>query len=251
MSGGPPAALVTGASRGIGKAIAAELSRAGRRVLLVARNEAALRAAAAEIPGATCQPADLREPAAAARIAAWATELGPIDILVHGAGTAPSDRFENTSDAVVDEALDLHVRAPFRLARALLPGMKQRHSGQLVFLASTAGLRGYPFTAAYCAAKHGMVGLVRALHAELEASGVRAFAICPGFVDTDITRNAAAAIAARGRTDAAQALLRLGKMNRIGRLHTTAEVAAAVAGLLRSPPAGCVLDLDHDPPIVS
>jgi NAD(P)-dependent dehydrogenase (short-subunit alcohol dehydrogenase family) len=105
-----------------------------------------------------------------------------------------------------------------------------------------------------------MVGLARALHAELRTElraelraelrdrGIHCYAVCPGFVDTDITRQAAARIAARGRIDAAEALRRLAAQNRIGRMHTADEVAAAVAMLVRERPAGCVYDLDHDPP---
>jgi NAD(P)-dependent dehydrogenase (short-subunit alcohol dehydrogenase family) len=117
-----------------------------------------------------------------------------------------------------------------------------------VHLASTAGLRGFPFTSAYTAAKHGMVGLARALRAELAGAGIRVYALCPGFVDTDITRGAAAAIAARGKTTADAAFARMAAQNRIGRMHTPAEVAAAVAQLLRDRPDGCVYDLDRDPP---
>jgi NAD(P)-dependent dehydrogenase (short-subunit alcohol dehydrogenase family) len=93
-----------------------------------------------------------------------------------------------------------------------------------------------------------MVGLARALHAELTGAGIAVYAVCPGFVDSDITRGAAAAIAARGKTTAEQALARMAAQNRIGRMHTPAEVAAAVAALLRDRPVGCVYDLDRPVP---
>ncbi|MDO8349415.1 MAG: SDR family oxidoreductase, partial [Planctomycetota bacterium] len=108
--------------------------------------------------------------------------------------------------------------------------------------------RGFPFTAAYTAAKHGMVGLARALHAELAAAGIQVYALCPGFVDSDITRGAAAAVAARGKSTAEQAFARMAAQNRIGRMHGTGEVAAAVGKLLEQRPAGCVYDLDRDEP---
>lgn len=248
-----PATIVTGSSRGIGKAIAEALAAAGHRLLLVARDASALAAVAAGLRarGARAETfaADLRdEHAAAAAVAAARAAFGGLDHVVNNAGTAPSDKVENTTPAMLREAFDLHVAAPLAFARAAAAGFKQQGSGCLLHLASTAGLRGYPFTSAYTAAKHGMVGLARALSAELGPAGVRVYAVCPGFVDTDITRGAAAAIAARGKTTADAAFARMAAQNRIGRMHSPAEVAAAVARLLRDRPAGCVYDLDRDPP---
>jgi len=248
-----PVTIVTGSSRGIGLAIATALAAAGHRLLLTARDATGLAAAAAALraQGATVATVaiDLRDEAAAAAIVTAAErELGPVTAVVSNAGTAPSDKVENTTTAMLREVFDLHVAAPLALARAVVPGMKQRGGGVLLHLASTAGLRGYPFTSAYTAAKHGMVGLARALHAELGAAGIRVFAVCPGFVDTDITRRAAAAIAARGKTTAEAAFGRMAAQTRIGRMHQPTEVAAAVARLLHDRPAGCVYELDRDPP---
>lgn len=248
-----PVTIVTGSSRGIGLAIAQTLAGAGHRLMLTARDGKALAMAADGLRahGAVVATlaADLRDEAAAgAIVTATERELGPLTAVVSNAGTAPSDKVENTTPAMLREVFDLHVAAPLALARAAVPGMKQRGGGVLLHLASTAGLRGYPFTSAYTAAKHGMVGLARALHAELGAAGIRVFAVCPGFVDTDITRGAAAAIAARGKTTAEAAFARMAAQNRIGRMHAPAEVAGAVARLLRERPAGCVYELDRDPP---
>ncbi|MBK8095499.1 MAG: SDR family oxidoreductase [Planctomycetes bacterium] len=249
----PEVVVVTGSSRGIGLAIAEALAAQGHRLALVARDDERLQAAARRFHDRSQQviaiAADLRDPAAATHIvAATTTAFGPPTALVNNAGTAPSDKLENTTDEAIAETFDLHVAAPLRLARACVPAMKQQHRGCLLQLASTAGLRGFPFTAAYTAAKHGMVGLSRALHAELHTQGLHVYAVCPGFVDTDITRQAAAAIAARGRATAEQAFARMAAQNRIGRMHTPAEVAAAVADLLQRRPAGCVYDLDRNPP---
>ncbi len=248
-----PVTIVTGSSRGIGRAIATALAAAGHRLVLTARDGAALAAVAADLRGkgasVTTFAADLRDENAAAAIAAAAERaFGPPTAVVSNAGTAPSDKLENTTPSMLRETLDLHVAAPLALARACVPAMKKRSAGCLVHVASTAGLRGFPFTAAYTAAKHGMVGLARALHAELAPAGIRVFALCPGFVDTDITRGAAAAVAARGKTTAEQAFARMAAQNRIGRMHTPDEVAAAVTMLLRDRPAGCVYDLDASPP---
>lgn len=248
-----PVTIVTGSSRGIGRAIAKALAAAGHRLVLTARDDAALTTVADGLRGKGAAVAtlaiDLRDDAAAAEIVAAAERaFGPPTAVVSNAGTAPSDKVENTTTAMLRETFDLHVGAPLALARAAVPLMKKRGAGCLVHLASTAGLRGFPFTAAYTAAKHGMVGLARALHAELAPAGIRVFALCPGFVDTDITRGAAAAIAARGRTTAEQAFARMAAQNRIGRMHTPDEVAAAVSMLLRDRPTGCVYDLDALPP---
>lgn len=247
-----PVTIVTGSSRGIGRAIAGALASAGHRLVLVARDAARLDEVAAELQadGADVATfaADLRAPDATADVVA-ATErhFGPPDNIVSNAGTAPSDKVENTTPEMMQEAFDLHVAAPLAFARSSAAAMKQRGSGCLLHLASTAGLRGYPFTSAYTAAKHGMVGLTRALHAELGPKGVQVYAICPGFVDSDITRKAAAAVASKGRTTADDALARMGEQNRIGRMHTCEEVADAVAMLLRDRPDGCVYELDRDP----
>ncbi|MBK8975827.1 MAG: SDR family oxidoreductase [Planctomycetes bacterium] len=247
-------AIVTGASRGIGHAIAHSLAARGARVLLVARDAARLAAVAGELGGATAVPCavDLRAPDAPERVlAACRDRLGPPDIVVNNAGTAPSAPFERTTDAMLDEVLDLHVRMPFRLLRAAWPDLRHSAAGTVVQLASTAGLRGYAYTSAYTTAKHAMLGTTRALAAELgTAAALRIYAVCPGFVDTDVTRGAARALAA-GRTDRSEAdvLRSMAAMNRLGRLHTAAEVGEAVARLCAErPTGGVVLDLDRDPP---
>lgn len=248
-----PVALVTGANRGIGLAIARELAEAGYRTALLARDRQRLDQACqsiADLGGeAIAVAADLRAAdAAAAAVEQVRARLGPIAVLVNNAGTAPSDRIDNTTDAMLQAAFELHVRAPLQLLRACLPDLRAQPAAAMVNVASTAGLRGFPFTAAYTAAKHGMVGLTRAVAAELQPTAIRVYAVCPGFVDTDITRTAAEAIAARGKLTAEQALQRLGAQNRIGRMHRPEEVALAVLWLVRERPPGCVYDLDRAQP---
>ena len=246
-------ALVTGASRGIGRAIATSFARAGFRVALHARSEDALAEACETLAEHGSEvvaiAADLRDPSAPERIlAALADQFAPPDVIVNNAGTAPSNRFDKTTDDDLDAVLDLHVRAPFRLLRAALPHLRETPRACAVQVASTAGLEGFPFTSAYTAAKHGAVGLTRALAVEFGDRPPRVYALCPGFVDTDITRQAAKDIANRGKQTEEEAMQALGAMNHIGRMHTTDEVAAAVLHLVQAQPAGCVYNLDQDPP---
>lgn len=247
-----PIALVTGASRGIGLAIAKGLSEAGYRVGRTAHNGKGLadtREQLAHPEDCMAMATDLREANAPARILAEINAtLGPPQVVINNAGTAPSERIQNTTDQILDEVLDLHVKAPFRLVRVALPAMLEMEKACVVQIASTAGLRGFPFTAAYSAAKHGMVGLTRAMAAELAQTPVKVYALCAGFVDTDITRRAAGAIAARGKQTAEEAFQKMALMNTIGRMHTVNEVAEAVIRLVQERPEGCIYNLDRDPP---
>ena len=201
-------ALITGGSRGIGFAVAEAMAKAKFAVAITARDQAALDSAADALAKAgahaTCAvAADLRDPAAAFAILATVTEtIGHPDVLVNNAGSAPTARFERTGDAQLDEVLDLHVRAPFRLIRTLLPSFRDAGKGCFVQVASTAGLRAFPYASAYTAAKHAMVGMTRALAAELSGSKIGCYAVCPGFVDTKITRDAAELVAASGKQTA-------------------------------------------------
>ena len=247
MQARKPIALITGGSRGIGLAIARRLAREGFCPALCARPSETLEQAAKAV-GGIAVPADLREPEAPETVFAAAEKHGEVAVIVNNAGTAPSAKLEDTHDEMVDEVLDLHVKAPLRLVRAALPTMKQRGSGVIVQLASTAGLRAFPFVSAYVMAKHAMVGLTRALATELRPD-LRTYAICPGFVDTDITQSAAAAIAERSRRPLPAVLEQFAQMNRIGRLHTADEVAEAVARVVdpeSAPASGTVIDLDSE-----
>lgn len=250
----PQIALITGASRGIGLSVARALAGRGMRLALTARDPDRLTRVTeklrAEGADAWAFPADLLDPDACKHIVAATREsLGPPDILVNNAGRAPSARVEDTEDSTLDEALTLQVRSPLRLIQGVLTGMRERQSGCIVQVASTAGLRGFSFTSAYTAAKHGMVGLTRALAEELSGTGIRIYAVCPGFVDTDLTREAAAKISAGGKSTEDKVMRRFAAMNTIGRMLHPGEVAEAIAWLCTDLPEGCVYNMDRSPPV--
>lgn len=222
-------AVVTGASRGIGLAVARTLVAHGARVTLMARDGGALAAAAQSMDGAVgWQAVDVAD---AASVAAAFARAGTVDVLVNNAGQAASAPFGRTDAALWQRMLDVNLTGAYHCIQAALPGMVDNGWGRIVNVASTAGLTGYRYVAAYCAAKHGLVGLTRALALEVAAKGVTVNAVCPGFTETDIVRDAVANIVrATGRTED-EARAELASANPQGRLVRPDEVAHAVAWL--------------------
>lgn len=227
-----PIAFVTGASRGIGEGIARALASAGYTVACVARSHEAIVSLADEIGGLAVQ-ADLQNPeeieAAVARVE---SECGPIDVLVSNAGIAMSAPLHKTSDEDWARTIGVNLTAGFLLTRRVVPGMVERGRGRVIYIASNAGLSGYQYTSAYCASKHGIIGLMRALAVENARSGVTFNAICPGFVETEIVRETIAKIQATTGRDAASARQALEKMNPQRRLIQVDEVVHATMALV-------------------
>lgn len=224
-------ALVTGGGRGIGAACARALAAAGARVAIAGRSEDALAAVAREIDAVAIR-ADLADRDDTDRLIACVAErVGAVDVLVNNAGVADSATLAATDDAMWDRMFEINATAVFRLCRALVPPMCARGWGRVVNIASTAGLTGFRYTAAYCASKHAVVGFTRALALDVARAGVTVNAVCPGWVDTDMTDRAVATIAAKtGRTpEAARAELERTSAQR--RLVAPHEVAFAVAVL--------------------
>jgi len=221
--------LVTGASRGIGAAIAARLADDGHRVALLGRDAAALEAMAATLPSSLAVPADVTDPgqteAAFARIE---REWGPVDVLVSNAGHGAAAPLGETSDELWSQMLELNLTAPFRLIRRAVPAMVEGGWGRIVVVASVVAKRGEAQVTAYTAAKHGALGLVRAAAAELARTGVTVNAVCPGYVDTPMTDATVAAIAGRTGRGEDDARVTLARRQPIGRLIDPAEVAEAV-----------------------
>ncbi|MBK9351231.1 MAG: SDR family oxidoreductase [Sulfuritalea sp.] len=228
-------AVVTGGGRGIGATIARALVEQGAAVTLMGRNAATLEDEAARLRPlgkVHCQAVDIADAeSTTAAFAAAAQALGPVTLLVNNAGQAVSAPIGKTDLALWNRMLAVNLTGSYLAIHAVLPGMLEQGWGRIVNIASTAALKGYPYVAAYCAAKHGVLGLTRALALELAKKPVTVNAVCPGYTETDIVRDSIANIRAKTGRSEAEALAELVKHNPQGRLVQPAEVANAVLWL--------------------
>ncbi|WP_066796663.1 SDR family NAD(P)-dependent oxidoreductase [Sphingomonas soli] len=225
-------AIVTGGGSGIGTAIARALAAEGAWLTLIGRRQEALDAVAATIPGAIGVTADVTDRASIdTAFAAARAAHGPIGILVNNAGIAPTAPFAKVTAESWRATMATNLDALFHCCQAALPDLLAAPAGRIVTVASTAGLKGYGYTAPYVASKHGAIGLMRALATEFAATPLTANALCPGFTDTDIVATAIQTITSRtGRTEA-EALAELTRHNPQKRLITPDEVAEAALWL--------------------
>jgi|SRR5438552_7419186 len=236
-------ALVTGGGRGIGRAVARELGGAGAAVAVAARTRAEVDAVAAELgragPRTVALTIDVADPGSVrAAFAAAREALGGIDILVNGAGVAPTAPLARTSDALWRQALETNLSGSFYCLREALPEMTARGWGRVVNVASIAGKTGYPYIAAYAASKHGVLGLTKCAALEVATTGVTVNAVCPGYVDTPMLDAGVARIAEKTGLTAEEARRRLAEMSPQKRLYTAEEVAALVVFLCGESAAG-------------
>ena len=235
-------AIITGAGAGIGAAIALGLAKAGCRLTLSGRSQNTLQVQAealrVQVPEvavliATMDVAD--EHAVQAAVQQAKARFGPVNILVNNAGQASSQPFAKTDAAMWQQMLNVNLTGTYHCIHAVLPGMleaaKSGTPGRIVNIASTAGLKGYAYVSAYVAAKHGVVGLTKALALELARKGVTVNAICPGYTETDIVREAVQNIVSKTGKSEAEARQALAASNPQQRLVQPHEVAQSVMWL--------------------
>jgi NAD(P)-dependent dehydrogenase (short-subunit alcohol dehydrogenase family) len=233
-------ALITGGGRGIGRAIALAFAREGARVAVAARTVQQVEKVAAEVTKETESEAlaivcDVSDPASVQQMFGSVCERfnHGLDILVNNAGIAESAALAKTDDDLWQRHLAINLSGTFYCTRAALPGMLERAWGRIINIASIAGKTGAPYIAAYAASKHGVLGLTRSVALEVAAKGVTVNAICPGYVDTEMTSRGLDNISAKTGRPAAEALEAIKNMSPQKRLITPEEVAA-VASLLAS-----------------
>jgi NAD(P)-dependent dehydrogenase (short-subunit alcohol dehydrogenase family) len=222
-------ALVTGGGSGVGRAIALALAGEGVAVTICGRRIEPLEETAAQSPHVHALAADVTDEASVAALYEKAQAArGPFDIVVANAGMAASAPAARTPLALWHQTISVNLTGAFLSARPAMDTMRKARGGRIVFIASTAGLKGYPYVAPYVAAKHGVVGLMRALAVEFAESGVTVNAVCPGFVETDMLDESVARIVATTGRSEAQARDALAATNPQGRFIQPEEVAAAV-----------------------
>jgi NAD(P)-dependent dehydrogenase (short-subunit alcohol dehydrogenase family) len=226
-----PHAIVTGAGRGIGREIAAQLTRGGAVVTALGRNRAALDELVAKGSARFSDIADVTDPASVGAAVAQAAARSPIDILIANVGAAESASFAKSDAALFERMMNVNFMGVVHSIQTALPSMRDRPFGRIVVIASTAGLKGYAYVSAYSAAKHAAIGLVRSLALELASTRVTVNAVCPGFTDTDLVAGSIDTIMKKTGRDRAQAIAELTKHNPQGRLVSPSEVADTVLWL--------------------
>jgi NAD(P)-dependent dehydrogenase (short-subunit alcohol dehydrogenase family) len=226
-------ALITGGGRGIGRAVALAFAREGARVAVAARTTAQVEEVAAEIEHACGVKAlalscDVADAAAVTRMFQEAREGfgSPADVLVNNAGVAESAPLLKTTDEFWHRHLSVNLSGTFYCTRAALSGMIERGWGRIINIASIAGKSGAPYIAAYSASKHGVLGLTRSCALEVATRGITVNAICPGYVETEMTARAVENIKAKTGRSEAEARSTIEKMSPQNRLVTPEEVAA-------------------------
>lgn len=229
--------LVTGASRGIGASIATSFAAEGARVSIIGRDAARLATVASQLgeaDRALAIVADVTEGASVKEAFATARrQFGPVNILVNNAGQAASAKFTDTDETLWNRLIGVNLTGTYLCTRQVIPDMLQAGFGRIVNIASIAGLRGAAYVSAYVASKHAVVGLTRALALEYATRNITVNAVCPGYTDTDMVRQAVDNIRAKTGRNESEVLAALTAGNPQQRLIAPAEVSNAVLWLCR------------------
>ena len=236
-------ALVTGGGTGIGAAITRALAAEGARITIVGRRPEPIAAVAQEVGGVAIS-ADVTDRLAIDHAFGKACSAhGPIEILVNNAGVAASERFGRVTPELWRETMAVNLDAVYLCSHWVWAEMFRAEWGRIVTIASNAGLRGYPYVAAYVAAKHGAVGLMRALAAEFAGTGITCNAICPGFADTEIVAEAVRTLREKTGRSEAEARAVLARYNASGELVAPSRIAEAVVELVLSDRSGEAVEI--------
>lgn len=214
--------VITGGGRGIGAEIARRFAQLGDRITVLARTREEVEKVADEVGGYGVR-CDVGEPAS---VEAAFMAAGPVDVLINNAGVARSSPVLKTDVRVWEEHLKVNLTGSFLCSLKVLPGMASRGQGRIINVASVAGLKGYGYLAAYCASKHGLVGLTRALAAEYAEKGVTVNAICPGYVDSPLLDHAIQNIVDKTGRDSDEVRRELEERNPQRRFLAAEEIAA-------------------------
>ncbi|UCD81119.1 MAG: SDR family oxidoreductase [Desulfobacterales bacterium] len=227
-------AVITGGGTGIGAAVATALAAEGARITLMGRRLEPLETTAATLAEARSVRCDVTEiDNVASAFEQARSGFGPVDILINNAGAAATAPFHKLDVQLWRRMMAVNLDGVFNCTRAVFNEMRARDWGRIVNVASTAALKGYAYVSAYCAAKHGVLGLTRALAHEAAKSGITVNAVCPGYTDTDIFQDAVKNIVKKTGRSAEEAMAELTRNSPLGRLIQPAEVADAVVWLCR------------------